>query len=85
MNNDTKEILNGKYKKIVKVDFLEFFHPNGETQTILKNDDYFLGNRANHFVIIDGYDEDYDNVGAFILICNHKGSTTIQYYIGYKN
>lgn len=93
MNKELKEILNGKYKKIEQVDSLDFFHPNGITQTIERNDDYFLNNRANHFIIIDGEDEEhsiYDendntNIGAFILICNHKGDTIIEYYIGWKD
>jgi len=92
--NEIKEILNGKYKKIEEVDTLDFFHPNGITQTILRNDDYFLGHRADHFIIVDGSDEEYDEydeskpyyskTGAFILICNHKGDTIIEFYIGWK-
>lgn len=90
---EIKEILNGKYKKIKQVEKLNFFHPNGNTQTILRNDEYFLNYRGNHFIIIDGEDEEYciydedDNtdMGAFILICNHKGDTVIEYYIGWNN
>lgn len=91
-NEEIKEILNYKYKKIKQVEKLNYFHPNGITQTILRDDDYFGNNRADHFIIVDGYDEDYcefdendnTNMGAFILICNHKGDTRIEYYIGYK-
>lgn len=87
---ELKEILDGKYKKIKQVKKLDFFHPNGLTQTILRDDDYFLNNRANHFIIIDGEDEKYaqydendnNSIGAFIIICNHKGDTRIEFYVG---
>lgn len=92
MNKEVKEILNGKYTKIKQVEKLDYFHPNGITQTILRNDDYFLNNRANHFIIIDGEDEEYCSYdendetkeGAFIIICNHKGETRIEFYVGEK-
>ena len=74
----------------IPVDFFSqefFFHPNGVVQTVTRDDDRFLGYRANHFVLVDGYVEDgfmeseEPQNDTFLLICNHKGITEIVAFI----
>lgn len=87
MYKDLEEVLDGKYKdkNMVEEDIGidETFHPNGVVQTIAKEDDWFLGYRGNHFIIIDGYYEECPNRGAFIFMCNHKGTLIIKSFVEY--
>lgn len=48
------------------------FHPNGNTRTLILNDDYFMGLRADHFILIDG--SNLEGEAAILIIANHKGT-----------
>ena len=37
-----------------------------------ENDDYFLGIRANHFVVEEGTSENHDEI-VYLISANHKG------------
>ena len=53
------------------------FHPES-VRMIIKDDDYYLGRRANHFVLIFGWSEafGYGN-GCVVCLANHKGSLCV--------
>lgn len=48
------------------------FHPNGQTHTITKHDDYLFGVRANHFIFVDG--ANMFGQPMILMIANHKGN-----------
>ncbi|HAQ0870665.1 TPA: hypothetical protein IW675_003063, partial [Enterococcus faecium] len=67
---------NENNKKIFN--FLKGFHTKDST-IVTRDDDYFVGLRANHFVVEVGYSEQpYDGDGEeqryAIITANHKGS-----------
>lgn len=47
------------------------FHPNGHTHSLILNDSYFMGLRADHFILVDG--ETLNEEPAILIIANHKG------------
>lgn len=51
---------------------LNVFHPQN-VYMVTMNDDYFLGMRANHFVIEEGTSEEYGEVPVYLVSANHKG------------
>ena len=61
---------------------IESFHPT-TVQMVERNDSWFCGMRANHFVVITGWnEEDYDRY-SIMVIANHKGELkyrTATYY-----
>lgn len=52
---------------------LDVFHVQNVYMTTM-NDDYFLGMRANHFVIEEGYSEQHGNTTVYLVSANHKGT-----------
>lgn len=51
----------------------ESFHPK-EVLMIEKDDEWFCGLRANHFVVMSGWSEQYgDDFTVTIVMANHKG------------
>lgn len=48
------------------------FHPNGHTHSLILNDNYFMGLRASHFILVDG--KTLDEEPAVLIIANHKGA-----------
>lgn len=56
------------------------FHPDGHVATIIKDDDYFYGARADHFIIIDGYCEEY-GAPTVMILCNHKGDIHTEFIV----
>lgn len=52
---------------------LNQFHMD-EVVLVCKNDDYFCGLRANHFVVEIGWSENKeDHSVVYLITCNHKG------------
>lgn len=63
-----------QYNRSMLLDLAEF-HPDGRCGCIKKDDDYFFGRRANHFIVISGWLEHLAiEIPVFLIICNHKGS-----------
>lgn len=55
------------------IDELNQFHAT-EVAMIEKEDSYFCGLRANHFVVEVGWSESREeNVIVYLITCNHKG------------
>ena len=52
------------------------FHPN-TVRMVEKNDDLYLGYRANHFVLIFGYSEFPTFEDCVVCLANHKGGLCI--------
>ena len=48
------------------------FHPKGNTSCIYLDDDYFLGIRCNHLILIDGM-LDGGFQPCILILGNHKG------------
>lgn len=48
------------------------FHPIA-TRMVIKDDGYYLGSRANHFVLLFGYTEHETWPNCIMLLTNHKG------------
>ena len=58
-----------------------WFHPSSTVRVIVKNDDYYLNARANHFVLLFGYSEALDVWDdCVVCIANHKGWMTVTTY-----
>ena len=53
------------------------FHPNGNTSCICLEDDYFLGIRCNHLILIDGR-LDGGFQPCILILGNHKGYNSIR-------
>jgi hypothetical protein len=62
------------------------FHPVA-TRMVLCDDDYFLGYRADHFVLVFGQsealDDDYGQSDCVVCLANHKGRLCITLF-GFK-
>ncbi|MDW4214812.1 hypothetical protein QI212_02140 [Staphylococcus saprophyticus] len=52
---------------------LDSFHTN-EVATVEKNDSYFCGSRANTFVVMFGWNEQFENKDIVLIQSNHKGN-----------
>ncbi|AEB29597.1 hypothetical protein CAR_c09040 [Carnobacterium sp. 17-4] len=61
------------YDELTEKDMSELnsFHPE-KVHMLEENDDYFLGMRANHFVIEEGTSENHDQI-TYLISANHKG------------
>ena len=58
------------------------FHPEA-VRVIARDDDYYLGRRADHFVLIFGWSEallDQDDQECVLCLTNHKGGVTVRVY-----
>lgn len=56
-----------------QIEELNQFHMD-EVVLVRKNDDYFCGLRANHFVVEIGWSENKeDHSVVYLITCNHKG------------
>lgn len=51
---------------------LDCFHMIN-SYVIEKEDDYFCGLRADHFIVEEGFSEDVENV-VYLITANHKGN-----------
>ncbi|MGY0242251.1 hypothetical protein ACW189_08525 [Limosilactobacillus fermentum] len=58
------------------IDEDQSFHPNGHMTSINLHDEYFFGVRADHFVFIDGWDEEKED--SILMVANHKGKLMIK-------
>ncbi|WP_209304576.1 hypothetical protein [Streptococcus cuniculi] len=56
----------------VEIDELNAFHARSCCM-ILKNDDYYYGLRANHFVVEEGWSERHIFSRMKLISANHKG------------
>ncbi len=66
------------------VSILGSFHPES-VRMVIKDDDNYLGCRANHFILIFGRAEVFADIGGFwgdcvVCIANHKGGLQILVY-----
>ena len=74
--NATDERL-AKYLKKADESIFDGFHPLA-VRMVIKADDYYLGTRADHFVLLFGYTESIgDGETCVVCISNHKGSAII--------
>lgn len=56
-----------------QIEELNQFHMD-EVVLVRKNDEYFCGLRANHFVVEIGWSENKeDHSVVYLITCNHKG------------
>lgn len=55
-----------------EIDELNVFHAEN-IYTVEKNDEYFCGIRANHFVVEEGWSEYGDGI-YYLISANHKGA-----------
>lgn len=68
-----------QFDNVNKYEFeLESFHPK-ESMMIKSNDDYLFGIRADHHVLIAGWNEGTGN-DSFVVLGNHKGTLMIVYF-----
>lgn len=52
--------------------YLNNFHVTNVSM-VEKDDEYFVGLRANHFVVEEGWNEKNNNIW-YLVSCNHKGN-----------
>ena len=59
------------------------FHPQA-VRMVTRNDDYYLGCRANHFVLIFGQSEVFNNgytwADCVVCLANHKGGLCVNVF-----
>jgi len=61
---------------------IETFHPTN-VKMVERDDSWFCGMRANHFVVIAGWNEEDYDLYSIMVIANHKGELkyrTATYY-----